>query len=396
MLFLAIIMPNFTNSLDNTYTIQIFDSITKIGSEKWNAIRQPVLFYQSYDFLETIERVQQDLSFRYVLIIKEQQIMTAMYVQLLHFSYKNLVNYNTSASNRFVQSFKQYIAKKNTRLMNLGNVFFTGDRGIICNNEDEIIPFIPQVFKHIQQSFFKDKPSAFLVSNIYVKDELKCIHFLKSNFHPFVTEPDLFLQIKPEWTSFDDYQNVLSSKYRVRAKKVLHVSADIKQKELHLEEIIKHKLILAKLYDNVLNHVAFNMAVLKVDFFVEMKSLYKEKCCMFGYYLKDELIGFAFLFNVDKSTLHVHYIGMDYDVNQQYKLYNRLLLDFVRYAIKHQKQQIHFGRTATEIKTTIGAKPQPLVAYLKMNNKLVNASLPYFLNRIKPVEYTVRSPFKEE
>ena len=48
-------MPNFTNSLDNTYTIQIFDSITKIGSEKWNAIRQPVLFYQSYDFLETIE-----------------------------------------------------------------------------------------------------------------------------------------------------------------------------------------------------------------------------------------------------------------------------------------------------------------------------------------------------
>jgi hypothetical protein len=31
-----------------------------------------------------------------------------------------------------------------------------------------------------------------------------------------------------------------------------------------------------------------------------------------------------------------------------------------------------------------------------MNNKLVNASLPYFLNRIKPVEYTVRSPFKEE
>jgi len=72
-----------------------------------------------------------------------------------------------------------------------------------------------------------------------------------------------------------------------------------------------------------------------------------------------------------------------------------MLLDFVRFAIEHKKQQVHFGRTATEIKTTIGAQPQPLQAYLKMNNWLINASLPYFLKRIKPAEYTVRNPFKE-
>ena len=56
-----------------------------------------------------------------------------------------------------------------------------------------------------------------------------------------------------------------------------------------------------------------------------------------------------------------------------------MLLDFVRFAIEKGKRNIHFGRTATEIKTTIGAEPKALHAYLKMNNGLVNSTLPYFL-----------------
>jgi hypothetical protein len=71
-----------------------------------------------------------------------------------------------------------------------------------------------------------------------------------------------------------------------------------------------------------------------------------------------------------------------------------MLLDFVKFAIEKEKYSIHFGRTATEIKTTIGAEPIPLHAYLKMSNRLMNASLPYFLKRIKPAEYVARNPFK--
>jgi hypothetical protein len=106
------------------------------------------------------------------------------------------------------------------------------------------------------------------------------------------------------------------------------------------------------------------------------------------------LVSFACLFHVDKSILHVHYIGLNYEINKTYKLYNRMLLDFVRFAILKGKTKIHFGRTATEIKTTIGAEPIPLHAYLKMSNVLANATLPYFLKRIKPAAYIARNPFK--
>ena len=108
------------------------------------------------------------------------------------------------------------------------------------------------------------------------------------------------------------------------------------------------------------------------------------------------MVSFACLFHVDPTTLHVHYIGLDYEINKTHKLYNRMLLDFVRFAIEHEVQKVHFGRTATEIKTTIGAAPNPLQAYLKLNNRVFNATLPYFLDRIKPQEFVIRNPFRDQ
>jgi hypothetical protein len=204
----------------------------------------------------------------------------------------------------------------------------------------------------------------------------------------------MFMTVSPKWNMFEDYLNDLSSKYRVRARKVLSVSEQVIKKELTLEEIAVSKQQMQGLYDNVMNHVAFNMAVLNIDFFEEMKKLYGDQCSVLGYYLNNELVSFACLFHVDVNILHVHYIGLNYELNKTFKLYNRMLLDFVRFAIEKGKRNIHFGRTATEIKTTIGAEPKALHAYLKMNNGLVNSTLPYFLKRIKPAEFIARNPFK--
>lgn len=380
--------------LEDGYSIQIFESITLIDSKKWNSINENIPFYQTHDFLSKIESIQQDITFRYVLVQQEDRVIAALYVQMLDFSFKNLVNYGGEISNGIKGKFKKYIAQKNTKLLNLGNVFFTGDKGVICQNEEMVIPFIPKIFKAINSSFSEKKPKAFLVANIYLQDEDKCIDFCNSSFHPFNTEPDMFMNVNNNWKSFDDYLNALSSKYRVRAKKVLNTSAEIIPKEFSVEDIKREKESLVKLYNNVVNHVAFNMATLNINFFEEMKLLYDDKCTVLGYYLNDELVSFACLFHVDIATLHVHYIGLNYEVNKECKLYNRMLLDFVKFAIMKEKSNIHFGRTATEIKTTIGAEPRALHAYLKMSNSIVNNTLPYFLKRIKPAEFIARNPFK--
>ncbi len=380
--------------LENKYQIQLFDSITKIDAFIWNAIDTDIAFYQTHAFLSTIETLHPDIGFRYVLVYENSVLIAAIYVQLLNFSYKNLVNYGTEKNKGVKSSVKKYIAKKSTKLLNLGNVFFTGDNGIISKNEDTILPHIPTIFRHIHQSYQEQKPKAFLIANIYLQDEDKCANYCHGAFHPFITEPDMFMHVDNSWKSFDDYVQALASKYRIRAKKVLSVSNNIISKELTLTEIQAQAADFNKLYNNVVNHVAFNMATLNIQFFEEIKKLYNDNCSILGYYLDDELVSFACIFHVDASTVHVHYIGLNYDINKSHKLYNRMLLDFVKFAIDRQKFRIHFGRTATEIKTTIGAKPNELRAYLKMQNPIFNRMLPYFLNRIKPQEYIVRNPFK--
>ncbi|HRH58014.1 MAG TPA: hypothetical protein PLS10_10190, partial [Chitinophagales bacterium] len=166
--------------LEAGYSIQIFESILLIDSNVWNSINEKIPFYQTYNFLSKIESIHKDIAFRYVLVSKDDKIIAALYVQMLDFSFKNLVNYGGQASGGIKGKFKAFIAQKNTKLLNLGNVFFTGDKGVICRDEDMVIPFIPKIFKAIHSSFSEKKPSAFLVANIYLQDEDKCMDFCNS------------------------------------------------------------------------------------------------------------------------------------------------------------------------------------------------------------------------
>lgn len=377
------------------YTFRLYDRLSDIDPKVWDHIVENIPFYQTHAFLSLTERIHPEISFRYALIYRAEQAVAAVYVQRLDFSYRNLVNYSGEQGRGIKARFKRFISGKNTFVLNLGNVFFTGDKGILAEQETEIIPLIPEIFAFIRNSFKENKPSASLVANVYLQDEDKCLSFCRSKFHPFITEPDMFMKVNGRWNSFGEYMDSLSSKYRVRAKKVLSLSAKLKVKVFSADEIKDHRKLFQDLYSNVVNHVAFNMATLNVDFFEEVKRLYGPDCTVFVYCLDHQPVGFACLFHVDPGVLHIHYIGLDYEVNREMKLYNRMLLDFVQFAIERRAEHIHFGRTATEIKTTIGAEPRPLQAYLKMHNPLVNASLPYFLSRIKPAEYAVRNPFKE-
>lgn len=101
-----------SEQLDNDYSIQIFENISSIDSNKWNSINSNIPFYQSHQFLSAIESIQIDIQFRYVLVLKQEEIIAALYVQLLGFSFKNLVNYTNESTGGIKASFKKYIAQK--------------------------------------------------------------------------------------------------------------------------------------------------------------------------------------------------------------------------------------------------------------------------------------------
>ena len=65
-------------------------------------------------------------------------------------------------------------------------------------------------------------------------------------------------------------------------------------------------------------------------------------------------------------------------------------------AIINKKQQVNLGRTAAEIKTTVGAKAQDLICYIKPQNTISKIIQKPFISFLQPSEWVARNPFKEE
>ena len=111
-----------------------------------------------------------------------------------------------------------------------------------------------------------------------------------------------------------------------------------------------------------------------------MRNIYRNDFIVKAYFFEKKLVGFLSALKT-KDHLDAHFIGIDYKVNKQLAIYPRILNDYVRLGIKHQVNQINFGRTASEIKTTIGASPQPLICYIRHKRSWVNKLIsPFFKN----------------
>ena len=72
-----------------------------------------------------------------------------------------------------------------------------------------------------------------------------------------------------------------------------------------------------------------------------------------------------------------------------------MMYDLIEYSIQNSKSTINIGRTATEIKSTLGAVPIENSFVLFTKSKTLRFLLNFYTNKIhKAPIYTLRNPFK--
>ena len=91
---------------------------------------------------------------------------------------------------------------------------------------------------------------------------------------------------------------------------------------------------------------------------------------------------------------YAHFVGIDYALNKERAIYQRMLYDYVAMAIEKNLSAINFGRTASEIKSSIGATPQDLTCYVRHKKSITNRFLKPFLKDIAPTPFRQKMPFK--
>ena len=98
---------------------------------------------------------------------------------------------------------------------------------------------------------------------------------------------------------------------------------------------------------------------------------------------------------VNKNSLDAHFVGIDYQKNRTYAIYQRMLYEYIKIGISKKLKIINFGRTASEIKSSVGAIPQDLTMYLRHKKTIKNKILKLFLQRVQATPFQQKFPFKK-
>jgi len=277
-----------------------------------------------------------------------------------------------------------------------GNMFFTANNGFNFLDKvssDKRVDLINRTIEHLKNDkTFKFQ--AILISDLSAASYQKTDSLHQKNFDSFEVDPCMMLKLDENWKTFDDYKSALKSKYRVRANKIIEASKSLTQFEINKENISTYNTEIYNYYKDVLNQADFKMGKVGENYFSALLNADSKNFKIYGYKNEDGLQGFiSFAHNYEK--LIVHFIGMNYAINKQLKIYNRILLDCIDYGIQNNFSEVNFGRTATELKSTLGAVPTTMFCYVKHLNPLINSLVVKSVNKIlKPKSFILRNPYK--
>lgn len=124
-----------------------------------------------------------------------------------------------------------------------------------------------------------------------------------------------------------------------------------------------------------------------------MKAAYNEKFIVKAYFYNNQIVGFLSAL-LNHSSLDAHFIGLNYDLNKTHAIYPRILNDYIRLGIENGVKSINLGRTASEIKTTVGATPVELRCYIKHKNPLINRLIKPLFKQVHVKSFKQHFPFK--
>lgn len=332
----------------------------------------------------------------YVRIESEKELIGMLCFQISDFnpgdSLKNHMNKNLFNKVRY-----KLASLINLKVLCLGNTLLTGDYGF-CFKEHiptklrtllmmETIDWLlgTDEFKNINLVFVKD-----FYNNIF--KELPDSKYCKK-YHYIDTQPSMIMDIPDSWQGLDGYMASLKSKYRVRANKALQLARELERVELTADEIDESKTLLHDLYLKVVEDVGFNLFILSTDYFTALKKALGDKFHLWVYKEKGEIISFFTVFE-DGEILDAHFLGYDPEVNHKHKLYLNMLLAMIDYASTHGFRQLQLSRTATEIKSSVGAEGVSMWAYLRFTSRFLNSWLPWVYSFFKPdLNWVGRDPF---
>lgn len=374
------------------YSFQIFKNLDEIP-ENWDEIVSLKNKLLSRKYFEVLQNSKPNNMECYaVAFFNDKELIGGALFQYVDFQRHNTFQQSTSWCD-----IKNFLGKKFTKnVLIVGNNMLTGQNGFyfylnkISAEESTIL--LEKAVQEFQKKI--QKTSLIIFKDYQEKDVEKFDKELFRKYFQFSVQPNMILKLQNKWGNYEDYLASFSKKYRNRAKTARRKFVGLEKRELHLSDFEKYEHQLNVLYHNVAENAPFNTFFLSANHFYSLKEKLSENFKIFAYFYENKLIGF-YTFIINNEKMDTYFLGYDKDLQKPKQMYLNMLLDMVAFGIEQKLQKIVFGRTALEIKSTIGAEPVEIFGKIKHNNFIINKLMPKIFPNIEPkVEWLQRKPFQ--
>ncbi|QQS28507.1 MAG: GNAT family N-acetyltransferase [Sphingobacteriales bacterium] len=417
--FVEAILPKRCVPVQSTevgITTEIYETISDIASSEWDHVvsRQNNLFL-THAYLSALEESHRNiLRFRYLLFFFQNKVVGAACFQLFEVIAKEALKNEPEPDLQIPSSFYKrmvgglrkkirdisfrQISKLRLRVLVCGNALLTGEHGVFFSPQITSFQAGFLLSHAISRIEAEEKAAGRAINLTLIKDfpqnkAAEARKLLDFGYKEINFQPNMLMTLPEEWKSFDHYLLALSSKYRIRTKKVLSKGSKLEKKEFDLHDIRENLPEIYNFYLEVANSMDFNMLSAQPGYFVELKRQLEDRFVVNGYFLEGKLVGFICAFAAN-NHLEVHFTGYDHTINKEFAIYSNMLYDMVGLGLYRGVATLSFGRTALEIKSTVGAVGADMPAFIKYNNPCVHRFLIPLINQFNNTGWIPRHPFK--
>lgn len=387
------------NKLTERYTIELYESIDDI-SDMWTELTKEEDIFLSASYFRSLESCPpQGLKQKYAVLYEGKKAAAYFPIQISEFNAEESLKDRKTKESGHLRTSIAKMVKINGLVA--GNMIVSGeymfrfiDKTIAPKVKFELLEKVLTYCTSYFQS--QEIPiNVVFTKDIPVKRTIEEIGVTNSKFKAFSVEPLMVLHIDKNWNHFSDYLSSLTSKYRVRVKRAFKKSAHLTFREISLEEMKRREDEYFPLYKEVFEGLDFSLFELPRGYFNSLKE-HLGKDFLF-YVVEDsegKMVGFYTLIHNQKE-LHAHFLGYDKTYNKETQLYLTMLYKMLGYGIEHGFKLVDYGRTALEIKSSVGAVPHNYEMYLKHTNSIANYFIGPVINILnRKTSWEPRHPFR--
>lgn len=207
-------------------------------------------------------------------------------------------------------------------------------------------------------------------------------------------DPIMKLPLNPVWKSLDDYLGELRTKSRTKVKRILACSEGCSIESLSLRELEAQIDEVYSLYRQVYGEASFRLGTLMPQDLIEAKRTWGARFRVEVIRHNGRSVAF-FCGYQTATTVEAFFVGFHRGLNRDLSLYQRMLIEFIRWGIEAGVEQVVMGRTALDIKSSIGALPEPWYCSVWFKNPAMNHGARLVASRSWPRFAHLKRPWKQ-